>query len=161
VHFLSIPRRSLFNTSNSGTCSESLATGVDTSNTYDHMTFVGVQRTSWTMCIFHLAMTQANTVVDSVQVSGGAMRQIMGHVQHSKTYHQHYQSDISTVNIKGLVLRDACDTGFSTDVLRCNRRVRRLPARLPSRAHEEYLRNWKETTWANRTISQDVHGKRA
>jgi hypothetical protein len=120
-----------------------------------------VQRTSWTVCIFHLATTQANTVVDSVQVSGDAMRQIMGHVQHSKTYHQHYQFDISTVDIKGLVLRDACDTGFSMDVLRRNRRVRRLPARLPSRAHQEYLRNWKETIWADRTISRDVHGKQA
>jgi hypothetical protein len=100
-------------------------------------------------------------VVDSVQVLGDAMRQIMGHVQHSKTYYQHYQSNISTVDIKGLVLRDACDTGFSTDVLRRNRRMRRLPARLPSRAHQEFWRNWKEATWADRTVSRDVHGKRA
>jgi hypothetical protein len=59
-------------------------------------------------------------VVDSVQVLSKAMLQIMGYVQHSKTYHQHCQSNICTVDIKGLVLQDACDTGFSTDVSRCN-----------------------------------------
>jgi hypothetical protein len=42
-------------------------------------------------------------------------------VNGSKTFSKHYRSTISAVEIKGLVLRNNCDSGFSTEVLRRNR----------------------------------------
>lgn len=89
------------------------------------------------------------------------MSRILGHVNNSKTFSKHYQSDISAVDIKGLVLRNSSDLGFSTEILRRNRRLHRVPTKLSSRAQQEFLREWKEATWADPGVSRDTHGKRA
>jgi hypothetical protein len=85
----------------------------------------------------------------------------MGHVNGGNTFKRHYQSDISGVDIKGIVLRGKADQGYSTEALRRNRRLNRTPSRLPSRLHQDFLAKWKETTWADPDTSRTTHGNRA
>jgi hypothetical protein len=75
-------------------------------------------------------------------------------------YQKYYQSDVSAVDIKGIVLRRKADGGFDTLALRRNRRLKRLPSRLPSRAHQNFLESWKRMTW-DKEATRDVCGKRA
>ncbi len=52
------------------------------------------------------------------------------------------------VDIKGIVLRGKADKEFGAIIaLRRNRRLKRLPSKLPSRAQQAYLKEWREATW--------------
>ncbi|KAJ5031720.1 hypothetical protein PSV08DRAFT_368862 [Bipolaris maydis] len=101
----------------------------------------------------------ANKLDESSSVSTNSRNQLLGHSSDA-IYQQYYQSDISAVDIKGIVLRGKADAGFDVQTLRRNRRLKRLPSRLPSREHQEFLANWRRLTWEGEA-SKDVCGKRA
>ncbi|CAI6338093.1 unnamed protein product [Periconia digitata] len=84
--------------------------------------------------------------------------QILG--QSSKAiYQKYYQHEISMVDIKGLVLRGKQDPGFTTAALRRNLRLQRIPTRLPSRKHREFMQRWRELA-AENPNQTDILGKR-
>ncbi|KAF2832795.1 hypothetical protein CC86DRAFT_399460 [Ophiobolus disseminans] len=74
----------------------------------------------------------ANKLDESPEVSAHARNQVFGH-SHRDVYKRHYQSSVSAVDIKGIVLRGKYDEGFTAIALRRKRRLQRLPSRLPSR----------------------------
>lgn len=82
----------------------------------------------------------------------------MGHTS-GHIYQQYYQSNVSMVDIKGIILRGKSDEGFTTTALRRNRRLQRLPTRLPSRANQEFLNAWNEACTDGKE-TRDHAGKR-
>jgi hypothetical protein len=109
----------------------------------------------------YISLLDSDACTEAPEVSTNSLNRIMGHVNGSDTFRKHYQSDISGVDIKGIVLRGKPDQGYSTEALRRNRRLRRTPTRLPSRAHQMFLAKWKEATYAEPDISRATHGNRA
>lgn len=58
------------------------------------------------------------------------------------------------------MLRNQQDPNFPVDAIRRNRRLKRLPNRLPSRQHQKFLENWKAKV-ADEPEGRDILGKRA
>jgi hypothetical protein len=80
----------------------------------------------------YISLLDSDACTEAPEVSTNSLNRIMGHVNGSDTFRKHYQSDISGVDIKGIVLRGKPDQGYSSEALRRNRRLRRTPGyRLP------------------------------
>jgi hypothetical protein len=94
-------------------------------------------------------------------VSRDQRNHLFGHSDDS-VFQRYYQSNISLVDIKGIVLRGQPDNEFDAIcmALRRSRRFKPLPTRLPSRANQELLNSWREATWKE-PESRDALLKRA
>ncbi|KAF2472222.1 uncharacterized protein BDR25DRAFT_19457 [Lindgomyces ingoldianus] len=102
----------------------------------------------------------ANKLDEAVEVSTNSRNRLLGHSS-DKVYQKYYQSNISMVDIKGIVLRDKADEGFDTTALRRNLRLKRVPSRLPSRANQKFLTQFRMSMITEPEITKDVLHKRA